>query len=529
MDNSINFIPKQLPVADRPKPLESKFELIHQRKQLLANFYHWSAVLTAQPDLVEGYINIGNILLDLGQTEQATEYFEEARRRRNLLADHHRQSANRLFSLRCFEDAYNEWVEILKLCPGEYNMHHRIQDVFFQEGQLELAQNLLQKIIDQNFEIAKVQKLNITDLRFLRLYSNQIGHLGHLDWYIKMTLLGKRNSARPVILAESTPNPCYLNYWKQYIPDILVNDFATEFISVSPYVVYLEDGLVAVLDANGEQKADYYYATQVEIQKQWASENRPSLLKLSEHDAKRGWNCLANNFGVPRDAWFVSLHVRYDTVYHESEGTRDAAIETYILAIQSIVSRGGWVVRMGDSTMPQLPVMKNVIDYPHTQYKSDWMDVFLWAKCRFFLGTNSGPAFVPPTFGVPVVVTNWSPLGIPDLFIDGLCIFKNYWSIQENRYLSYPEVLNASFGFTNAPRHIAASGVRLIENTPEEIKEVVIEMLDRLDGNVLYTEDENRRQRRFDRLHNKAPGVGRIGRLFLRNHSHLMDDHINPP
>ena len=510
-------------------------------QQLDAELAEWMTVIADQPEMPEAYTALAanlevkaNILsLEEHNTHgafcaeqisslrvQASACLAEARRLDFQIVARHGQAARTLFSQRRFEESYNEWIEVIRLRPGEFDMLSRIQDPFFQEGQLDLAQKLLQHIIDSNITIAREHKLDALGLRFLRIYSNQIGHLGHLDWYVKMSLLGLRDSSRPVILADMTPNPCYLNYWRQHIPDIMVDDFAAE--CMAPYARYLEDGLVAVLDANGVQKADYYYATQVAIQKQWEEESRPPLLTLSESDSERGWNCLANNFGVPNDAWFVSLHVRHDTVCYSSEGTRDAVVETYIPTIQSIVERGGWVIRMGDSTMPPLPTMKNVIDYPHTTYKCDWMDVFLWAKCRFFLGTNSGPAFIPPTFGVPVVVTNWSPLGIPDLFIDGLCIFKNYWSIHEQRYLSYPEVLNSSIGFTNAPGHIEANGIRLIENTPDEILDVVNEMLDRVSGILSYSDDDNRLQKRFDQLQHKAPGVGRIGKSFLRNHSHLL-------
>ena len=489
--------------------------------ELHAELAYLSDVLARQPNLAEGYRAMGKVLAALGSMEEALACVQKAK----LLGQYqtagwHEVAAREHFRQGRFEEAFNSWKQVLALRPGEIDMLDRIQDGFFHVGQLELAQRLLQCIVDRNLDIARRHQLDKLGLRFLRLYSNQIGHMGHLDWYVKMTLLGQRASSRPVILADNPANPCYLNYWRRYIPDIIVDPVASELLT--PSARYLEDGLVAVLDAKGEQKADYFYATQVAIQKQWDAEGRPPLLTMSAEDKERGWECLRRHFGVPPGAWFVSLHVRHDGNCFESQGTRDAQIPTYIPAIRTIVERGGWVIRMGDRSMPPLPSMANVIDYAHSPVKSDWMDVFLWAQCRFYLGTNSGPAFIPPTFGVPVVMTNWSPLGIPDLFIQGLCTFKLYWNELEQRYLSFPEVLSSSLGFTNAPEHITSKGVSLVDNTPEEIQEVVTEMLERLEGKRSYTTEENQLQEGFDLLKNKVPGVGRIGRSFLRKHAQLL-------
>ena len=56
---------------------------------------------------------------------------------------------------------------------------------------------------------------------------------------------------------------------------------------------------------------------------------------------------------------------------------------------------GGWVIRIGDSNLSPLPALANFFDYCRSEMRADWMDIFLLANCRFMLGTNSGPCFVP--------------------------------------------------------------------------------------------------------------------------------------
>jgi hypothetical protein len=96
--------------------------------------------------------------------------------------------------------------------------------------------------------------------------------------------------------------------------------------------------------------------------------------------------------GIPKDSWFVCLHVR-EGGFRNDRGKRDyrnSNILNYIPAINEITSRGGWVVRLVDNTMTPLPSMENVIDYPFTKYKSDFMDLCLIQNCRFFIGDQSG-------------------------------------------------------------------------------------------------------------------------------------------
>jgi putative glycosyltransferase (TIGR04372 family) len=307
-----------------------------------------------------------------------------------------------------------------------------------------------------------------------------------------------------------------MEYWRRYLPDMITDPVAIELLS--PLAKYLEDHLFAVMDASGKQICEFFIAERA-IQAQWEEEGRSHLLTLSDSDHERGWRCL-RGLGVPADAWFVGLHVREGRV----KGARNADINTYSLAMESIVARGGWVIRMGDPSMTPLPPMPQVIDYAHGQVRSDWMDVFLWAQCRFFIGTQSGPLMVPPTFGVPCVLTNSSSLGLRLWFNKDLCIFKLFWSKSEARYLNFAELVASALGWVESAKYLASQGIKLVDNTPKEINEVVIEMLDRLEGKLSYSREDEELQERFDSLYtsNASKANARIGQDFLRKWAHLL-------
>ncbi len=176
--------------------------------------------------------------------------------------------------------------------------------------------------------------------------------------------------------------------------------------------------------------------------------------------------------------------------------------------------------------MPPLPPMLQVIDYAHSEARSDWMDVFLWACCRFFISTRSGPAHVPPTFGIPCVLTNSFPMAMPFPY-QNIGIYKLYWSEKESRYLSFSEACVSRVELAESSKYIASLGMRLVNNTPEEINDVILEMLERLEGKLVYSTEDEQLQERFKQL---KPGftkhlgtsAGRVGRAFLRKYAHLL-------
>ena len=72
----------------------------------------------------------------------------------------------------------------------------------------------------------------------------------------------------------------------------------------------------------------------------------------------------------------------------------------------------------------------------------------------------------------------------------------------------------------------AERGLRHIDNTPREIAELAMEMLDRLDGRIAEETDDADLQARFRAYvqphHHCWPAPGRIGRGFLRRHRDLL-------
>lgn len=181
--------------------------------------------------------------------------------------------------------------------------------------------------------------------------------------------------------------------------------------------------------------------------------------------------------GLPRDAWFVCLHVREGGYKGDWENKVNSDIWNYLGAIKEITQRGGWVVRLGDPTMTKLPILDQVIDYPFHPGRSTMMDVYLVKECSFYVGVGSGTLDTAFLLGKPVVMTNslqWIN-GLP-LRHGDIAIFKHVYSRSEGRFLSLQEWLMRVSSITR--EDWSSPDWSLVENSEEEITNVVKERLD---------------------------------------------------
>lgn len=356
-------------------------------------------------------------------------------------------------------------------------------------------------------------------IRFLPVYTPAIGHLcGEPDCYIKEGLLGLRPQYHTILLAEnkSTANPHLVSYWKKYFT-IINSSFLCMLIrplTNNRFTIYYIFNYF------------FTYTPQwPEIQKKYG--NRPALLSLSKFDYQRGWACLMD-LGIPRDAWFVSVHCREDGYLGKvDQSMRNADIENYFLAMEEIVKRGGWVIRMGDPSMKPINSKGRIIDYAHLSIKSDWMDVFLSASCKFFLGSNSGLTNLAAIFGVSSGNANFCPIsavfpyGVQDVGIP-----KLIRSIGKKRYLTFKEIFDYSISQYRFDSLYSQAGVQAIENTPEDIRDLAIEMFEKAEGLIVYSEEDEYLQERFKGLmnptHYSYGAMSRVGRDFLRKYKHLL-------
>jgi putative glycosyltransferase (TIGR04372 family) len=316
-----------------------------------------------------------------------------------------------------------------------------------------------------------------------------------------------------------TGNKCLLDYWRRYIGVVRSPMWAKILLPLIrfPYLVY--DARTAAINQTGPQVAVY---------REWGK--RPALLKLREDHRKEGYAWLLQ-MGLSSGQEFVCFHTR-EPGYGDDDALqayRNSSIENYLFAVSELRKHGFWCIRMGHSAKTSLPPMEGVIDYAHSAVRSDWLDVFLCAECKFFLAGSSGLLFVANLFGKPCAPANQAPLSSVLAFsAQDVAIPKLLWSEREERYLTFAEAFRSEVSSFRYSHLYQQQSIRTVENTAEDVRDLALEMLERAEGRAVYTTKDEEAQQRFKALmrpgHYGYGGVNRVGRDFLRKYEHLMGD-----
>ena len=357
-----------------------------------------------------------------------------------------------------------------------------------------------------------------------------MGGIGHIDAYVKYRILN--NDSRPYYLLAregEIVNKPFLDYWRDYVT-IITNPVEVDKLSVAESI-YSVGWLGVMPHGNG---VGHVHSVAAGLQRQWSAERRAPLLRLRAEHAellaaqKRKW-------GMSENDWFICLHIRSSGFHRQKQGGaedfRSAPVETYYPLIKSIVAAGGWVVRMGDSSMPPLEITecgnsRQVIDYALSSSKTHEMDVALCASCRLFVGQSSGLHSVPHAFGRPCCLLNIPinagfPWHVEDLFIP-----KLYFSKRKNRILTLEEIFSSDIVEADNQFLLSAHEITLLPNSADDMVATVTEALQ---PGTYSTEREDIARsilEKFDNLNTKygTKISGQMGRYFAMKHA----QHLNP-
>ncbi|HJZ23210.1 MAG TPA: TIGR04372 family glycosyltransferase, partial [Candidatus Babeliales bacterium] len=267
----------------------------------------------------------------------------------------------------------------------------------------------------------------------------------------------------------------------------------------------------------------------------------PPHIYFTHHEEEFGMKKL-REMGVPINAPFICFHNRdaayekrfvrkeEDPNFHEY---RDSNINNYIFAVTRLTKKGYYAFRMGTVVNEQLNLTNSyIIDYA-TDYRSDFMDIYLSSKCKFFIASNTGITGLPILFRNNMVLVNYIPfqlINIPAWPRNSLLILKKLWLKTEKRFLTFKEMSSIEVDIHYKGNYYESINIEPIENTSEEILDVVTEMDDRLNGTWQTQKEDEELQDIFwsffpsiaKKSEKKNKYSFRIGAEFLRKNKDLL-------
>ena len=267
---------------------------------------------------------------------------------------------------------------------------------------------------------------------------------------------------------------------------------------------------------------------------------QPLQFELTKDEKLRGRQ-LASVFGIPPGEPWACIHNR-DHAYLDSavpttnwdyHDYRNFPVSTMVDAAEELANRGYYVIRVGSTASLKISSSNpKIIDYANSHNVDNLLDIYLNSQCALFIGCDSGLWVVPYVFGRPIAMVNhtlW--LNFERYFTQPkLFIPKTVWSNQTQKFLSLKEILNGEIKEAYTTQMFAHAEVTLINNSPQEIRDVTVELLERTSGQWIADEGDEELQRAFwiaissfmvlPQYDNERP---RIGAAFLRKHKYLLD------
>ncbi len=368
----------------------------------------------------------------------------------------------------------------------------------------------------------------ILKIQFLKIRDERIGHLAaNTDLFLRRLELGiiKKKRTLFVGLASTKPsNKQLLTMFKREMIVIqiprLLNDVLLNGILFSEKSLLVKAGFGMHLPLTLNEYHEFSYA-------------KPNL-HFTPPEEKKGKQLL-KKMGLTDKDWFVCFHAR-DSLYLKNKfknrdwryhNFRDWDINTALKAAEYVTSKGGFAIRMGEIVEKKLPKLKNkkIIDYA-SFYRSDFGDIYLSAKCKFFLGDGCGLHQLSLIFNVPEAWVNILSIENPAWSNRGVFILKKLWSAKKKRILTFREMLDLKIGYPTEIDEYDKAKIKIINNTPQEILDLVIEVNERIDGTWKTTKKDEELQKKYKSLFpKKFPCYGfpsRIGAKFLRENKKLL-------
>ena len=413
-------------------------------------------------------------LLDISKDEHALEVFDDLHKQSTL-----KENIKLLFKLK--ED-YPDNI-LLQLRYTKYSWHTGRKECF---DDIKYYWKQREKYILKN-------KLEVFDGGLVE-QSNMCGSLGNYFYVFTMIHSAKLNCVKfkQINLIKDTKqkftNDTLARYFKKHINIVEGNYFR----GISNLIEILAIP-VGFFCPHKDTATEIHFASNLVYQER-IKQKKLGYFELEQEDINKGRE-LIKKFGIDENQWFVCLHIREAASKAEgkSENFRNAQIKDYLKAIEYVTEKGGFVFRVGDSSMSKLPKMKNVIDYAHHEENCHFLDVYLGARCKFTIATSSGWWTIPYYFNKPILMTNsqgsidYYALTEKDFFLPKLLKIKD-----GSEYATVEKYLQPPHGVVNVEvqKLINDNKLEYTNCSSEDLYMATKEINENIDGKNILSEDQ---------------------------------------
>ena len=266
-------------------------------------------------------------------------------------------------------------------------------------------------------------------------------------------------------------------------------------------------------------------------------------LFFSEKEIELGENVLKRMIpSYSENNKLICIHCR-DSFYHSykdinnlkedknwKDKFRNVNISNFIKGIFIASSQDYTVIRVGNIQEKKIELDRkkfNFVDYCFSEYRSDFIDLYLAYKASLYLGSDSGVVMFPGLFRKKMMMHNVISVTILGSFDDSTCSlvnFKKIYSKKLGRLLTFSENYNLNIVKFN-DEDFYSNDLEVIESSEEEIEHFIQECIwinENKNNSYFNCELQNKVKNLIRSLNISEMNNIRISPYFLNKHKDLI-------
>ncbi len=262
---------------------------------------------------------------------------------------------------------------------------------------------------------------------------------------------------------------------------------------------------------------------------------KSNIFTYSDIENSKGMNFLKKIFKYP-DKKIICLLIRdqeykkkfYNSNNFEYHSYRNSDANSYLPLIKNLIDKDYNVIRMGNIAKFKINLDHECFyDYPFSEIKEDFFDIWLMSNCSFVISTGSGLDEVSKIFQIPRLYINKVP--ISDIISTGTCMTapKKLFNTKNNCFLHLTDYLKYSF-FETSDYYV--NNIKLVDLSPEEMISITDEFIFKLLNNTLSLQSENQKlfwrivknHKQSDIFHKVYDNCANLSDYFLENNKEFL-------
>ena len=387
-------------------------------------------------------------------------------------------------------------------------------DLLWRTGDYQKSTDLRKRCLEDVYLSEEILDLNYAPPLMSVSWTSAFGHLGSLGVFSAAQKLGIVSSQKRVVLLNATTA-------KKNTERIFSDSFAKSpsknghTALENPSQWHISERLQMI-----RSKTGFVCLYELHDQVFGNPDHRTALPEISLDYAEWARSRL-EGIGLPRDAWFVSLHIR--DIFGKND-VRSVDANSFDAAIEEVIRSGGFVIQFGVNSSQRLSSRRGLINLEEAVPDHLDFHIYLIAHARFLLTTNSGPSVIAWSLGTPVLQTNTTSIARNILRASANSIFlpKHYYD-RRGRELGFREIARSRLGYSELNlKDLHRLGFGVSDNTSDEILEATRELL----SPVSSEKTSNTLIEKLNdiRLDTSAVGYGNVATSFLVNNSRWLND-----